>query len=208
MNNIDIENIKKELAKRKAANYEWKDGGEMTKDDVMLHTTNELNELLKNYENAKKNKIYENIRKLVDDIFEKYSDKDDNMIPLSCAYRPEYRIYGDMGIEVYDSISFSDIDDGYNDNPYVKPIARNWFEEDERWENYTNDLDKLLNEISKTKIPYAEEHWKDDGESLNEYWYGVIAITRDYKIVGFEMRDDGLPQDSKKLNYPCIMSIL
>ena len=34
MNDIDIANIKKELAKRKADNYEWKDGGEMTKDDV------------------------------------------------------------------------------------------------------------------------------------------------------------------------------
>ena len=38
MNDIDIANIKKELAKRKAANYEWKDGGEMTKDDVILRT--------------------------------------------------------------------------------------------------------------------------------------------------------------------------
>jgi hypothetical protein len=206
MNNIDITNIKKELAKRKAANYEWKDGGKMTKDDIMLRTTKELNELLKDYENTKKNKISENIHKLVDEIFEKYAEKDDNMIPLSCAYRPEYRLYGDTGIEVYSSVMLSDVD-GYNDNPYIKPIARNWFEEDERWENYNNDLTKLLDEISKTKVPYAEEHWEDNGESLNEYWYGVIAITRDYKIVGFEMRYDGLPQDSKKLNYPCIMSI-
>lgn len=206
MNNTDIANIKKELAKRKAANYEWKDGGEMTKDDIMLRTTNELNELLKNYENAKKNKISENIHKLVDDIFKKYAEDDDNMIPLSCAYRPEYRIYGDTGIEVYSSVMLSDID-GYNDNPYIKPIARNWFEEDDRWESYTEDLAKLVDETSKAKIPYAEEHWEDAGESLNEYWYGVIAITRDYKIVGFEMRDDGLPQDSSKLNYPCIMTI-
>lgn len=101
MNNIDIANIKKELAKRKAANYEWKDGGEMTKDDVMLRTTKELNTLLKDYENTKKNKISEKVHKLVDEIFEKYAEKDDNMIPLSCAYRPEYRIYGDTGIEVY-----------------------------------------------------------------------------------------------------------
>ena len=100
----------------------------------------------------------------------------------------------------------SDVD-GYNDNPHVKPIARNWFEEDERWESYTEDLAKLVDETSKAKVPYAEEQWKDDGESLNEYWYGVIAITRDYKIVGFEMRDDGLPQDSNKLNYPCIMTV-
>lgn len=206
MNKIDIENIKKELAKRKAANYEWKDGGEMTKDDVMLRTTNELNELLKNYENTKKNKISENIHKLVDDIFKKYAEDNDNMIPLSCAYRPEYRVYGDTGIEIYSSVMLSDVD-GYNDNPYIKPIARNWFEEDERWESYTEDLAKLVNETSKAKVPYAEEHWEYNGERLNQYWYGVIAITRDYKIVGFEMRDDGLPQDDNKLNYPCIMTV-
>ena len=206
MNNTDITNIKKELAKRKVANYEWKDGGEMNKDDIMLSTTNELNELLKNYENAKKNKISDTIHKLVDEIFKKYAEKDDNMIPLSCAYRPEYRLYGDTGIEVYCSVTLSDVD-GYNDNPHVKPIARNWFEEDERWESYTNDLIKLVDATADARVPYAEEHWEDNGESLNEYWYGVIAITRDYKIVGFEMRDDGLPQDSSKLNYPCIMTI-
>jgi len=207
MNSTDIANIKKELAKRKAANYEWKDGGEMTKDDVMLRTTKELNELLKNYENDKKNKVSNKVHELVDEIFEKYSDADDNMIPLSCAHRPEYRLYGDDGMEIYESISFTDVDDGYNDNPYVKPIARNWFGEDERWDKYAEDLGKLVNEIFKTKVPLAEDFWKDNGERLNEYWYGVIAITRDYKIVGFEMRYDGLPQDSKKLNYPCIMSI-
>lgn len=206
MNNTDITNIKKELAKRKAANYEWKDGGEMAKDDIMLRTTKELNELLKDYENAKNNKISEKVHKLVDEIFEKYAEKDDNMIPLSCAYRPEYRLYGDTGIEVYSSVMLSDID-GYNDNLKVKPIARNWYEEDERWENYTKDLNKLVDATVDARVPYAEEHWEDNGESLNEYWYGVIAITRDYKIVGFEMRDDGLPQDSSKLNYPCIMTI-
>ena len=206
MNKIDIVNIKKELAKRKAANYEWKEGGEMDKEAIILRSTNKLNELLTNYENTKKNKISDTIHKLVDEIFEKYAEKDDNMIPLSCAYRPEYRLYGDTGIEVYSSVMLSDVD-GYNDNPYIKPIARNWFEEDERWENYTEDLSKLVDETSKGKVPYAEEHWEDDGESLNEYWYGIIAITRNYNIVGFEMRDDGLPQDSNKLNYPCIMSI-
>ena len=206
MNKIDITNIKKELAKRKAADYKWKDGGEMTKDDVMLRTTKELNTLLKDYENVKKNKISDKVHKLVDYIFEKYAEKDDNMIPLSCVYRPEYRLYGEEGIEVYNSVLFSDID-GYNDNTYVKPIARNWFEEDERWQSYTEDLAKLVDETSKAKVPYAEEQWENDGERLNEYWYGVIAITRDYKIVGFEMRDDGLPQDSNKLNYPCIMTV-
>ena len=196
MNNTDIVNIKKELAKRKAANYEWKDGGEMTKDDVMLRTTKELNELVKDFETKKQNSISEKIHKLVDDIFAKYGEENDNMIPLSCANRPEYRFYGDTGIKVYNSIMFSDID-SYNDNPHIKPIARNWCEEDKRWQSYGEDLAKLVDETSKAKVPYAEDVFEDDGESINEYWYGVVAITRDYNIVLFIMRDDGLPEDDK-----------
>lgn len=206
MNDIDIANIKKELAKRKAANYEWKDGGEMTKDDVILRTTKELKAFLNDYENTKRNKISEKVHKLVDEIFEKYSNEDDNMIPLSCAYRPEYRLYGNAGIEVYTSITFSD-EDGHNSNAHVKPIARNWYEDDERWDNYTKDLAKLVDVTIDAKVPHAEEYWEDDGENLNMYWYGIIAITRDYNIVGFEMRYDGLPQDSENLNNPCIMTI-
>ena len=206
MNDIDIANIKKELAKRKAANYKWKDGGEMIKDDVILRTTKELKAFLNDYENAKRNKISEKVHKLVDEIFEKYSNEDDNMIPLSCAYRQEYRLYGNTGIEVYTSIIFGD-EDGYNSNAHVKPIARNWYEDDERWDNYTKDLAKLVDITMDAKVPDAEEYWEDDGERLNMYWYGIIAITRDYKIVGFEMRYDGLPQNRENLNNPCIMTI-
>ena len=119
-------------------------------------------------------------------------------------HRPEYKIYGDVGIAIYDSISFTD---RYNHNPYIKPIGRNWSNDDERWEKYSDDLNKLINEICKAKIPDAEEFWKDNGERLNEYWYGVIAIKRSYKIVGFEIRDDGLPQNDNKLNYPNIMTV-
>lgn len=49
MNNIDIKNIKMELMKRKATNYEWSVGGDMSKDDIMLRTTKELNELIDSY---------------------------------------------------------------------------------------------------------------------------------------------------------------
>jgi len=203
MNKIDITNIKNELAKRKAANYEWKDGGDLSKDEIFLRTTKELTELKDNYEKSIEKSISENIHKLVNDIFKKYAEDDDNMIPLSCAYRPEYQIYEDIGIAIYDSISFTE----YNHNFYIKPIGRNWSADDDRWEKYSDDLNKLINETYKVKIPDAEEFWKDKGERLNEYWYGVIAITRDYKIVGFEIRDDGLAQNDNKLNYPNIMTV-
>lgn len=205
MNNVDITNIKKELAKRKAANYEWKEGGEMSKDDIILRTTQELNDLVKNHENAKKNAISDKVHKLVDAIFEKYADETDNMIPLSCAYRPEYRLYGETGIEVYSSVSLGE-EDGYNENKHIHAIGRNWYEEDNRWEDYSEDLAKLVDETAKAKVPFAEEEFEDDGESLNEYWYGIVAITRDYNIVRFIMRDDGLPEDDNKAPY-CIMKV-
>jgi len=207
MNNIDIENIKKELAKRKAANYEWKDGGEMSKDDVMLRTTNELTNLMKEYEEKKANEIFEVIHKLVDDIFEKFGDEDDNMIPLSCANRPDYRIDGYMGGEVYYQIAFK----SNCSNNDIRPIGRTWWETDEvdldKINEYCKVVNNLYDKTIKAKIPFAGDFWKNDGDRLNEYWYGCIAITRDYEIVGFEIRDDGLPQDDEKLNYPCIMTI-
>ena len=101
MNNIDIENIKKELAKRKAANYEWKDEGEMTKDDVMLRTTKELNELITTFNDESKKKIAEQIKKQVDKIFEKWGKEDDNMILLTCVKRSDYHLWD---VDEYDLI--------------------------------------------------------------------------------------------------------
>ena len=50
---------------------EREDGGEMTKDDVILRTTKELKAFINDYENTK-NQISEKVHKLVDEIFEKY----------------------------------------------------------------------------------------------------------------------------------------
>ena len=206
MNSIDIDNIKKELAKRKAANYEWKDGGEMSKDDVMLRTTDDLISLKEEYEEKKKNEISELIHKLVDDIFEKFGNEDDNMIPLSCANRPDYDIDGYIGDEVYYEIVF----ESNCSNNNIRPIGRSWPKNDEdgyKADEYCKAINNLYDNTIKAKIPKAEDFWEDNGEALNEYWYGVIAITRDYEIVGFNIRYDGIPQNDERLNYPCIMTI-
>lgn len=201
MNNIDIENIKKELAKRKAANYEWKDGGEMSKDDVMLRTTNELTSLMKEYEEKKANEISEVIHKLVDDIFEKFGDEDDNMIPLSCANRSDYDINGYTGDKLYYRLTFKT--NCPNNN--IRPIGRILYKNEK--DEYYKAINNLYSKTIKAKVPQAKNFWKNNGNRLNDYWYGVIAITRDYKVVGFEIRYDGLPQNNERLNYPCIMTI-
>ena len=53
----------------------------------------------------------------------------------------------------------------------------------------SDDLNTLLYAIG---IDDAENRWLDDNGALNEYWYGVVGITKDYKVVSFVIRDDGM----------------
>jgi len=204
MNKIDIANIKKELAKRKAANYDWKDGGEMTKDDIMLRTTKDLNQLLEDFTNNANKNAEENTKKLVDEIFAKWSDNEkDNMIVISAAHCPERSVY-----EVdnpLDDIYFGD--DEYN--KLYKPIGRDWEgrsywdrkdmtkeqldECDKKWDPFFEDVHRLRDAMYNIKgVTDAESYWCDDNDALNECWYGVIGIMKDYRIVAFVIRDDGM----------------
>ena len=85
----------------------------------------------------------------------------------------------------------------------IEQILEDVYKADE----YCKAINNLYDNTIKAKIPKAEDFWEDNGEALNEYWYGVIAITRDYEIVGFNIRYDGIPQNDERLNYPCIMTI-
>ena len=203
MNTKDIENINNELAKREAANYVWLDGGELTKDDIMLRTNKELKQLLDDHINKQNNVASNNVKKIVDEMFAKYGKGDDNMIVISAAYCPER--------------STVDIDDPlgeinfcwYDYNKLYLPICRDWdcrgywarkekteteiAKWDEKWNEYDKDVERLIDEIYKINdVCTAEEYWKDDNDSLNECWYGVIGIMKDYRVVAFVIRDDGM----------------
>ena len=208
MNKIDIENIKKELAKRNAANYEWADGGDMVKDDIILRTTKELKQLIKDFENNINQAASIKVKELVDKMFEKYGEEGDNMIALTSAYCPER------------STSESDpmdIDWGGFENRYNQlyfPICRNWDcgnywtrqnkdEETlnkwrEKWNEYLTDLNQLQNELKNIKqYCSAYQYYKDDNDAINECWYGVIGIMKDYRLVSFVIRDDGMLCDEE-----------
>lgn len=200
MNKIDVENIKKEIARRKALKNLFKDGGEIPHSDIRNATDDELKKLLTDFENKSKEDARIKIRKLVDDFFNKYGGEGDTMIPISAANRYDYSIDGFYDIDVYGEVNLS-IDDV--SNPDIKVIGRNWDEDDKRWEQFGKDLANFNSQVTKLgKIPSAEDFWEDDGDSLNEYWYGVIVITKDYVVQGFEIRNDGLAQNDKKINYP------
>jgi len=197
MNNIDIENIKKELAKRKAANYEWTDGGEMSKDDVMLRTTIELNELITTFNNDSKKIILEQIKKQVDKIFKKWGKKGDNMILLTCVKRSGYHFWdvdeydlildaANWGWEKYNKLCHPVM--GYGDNDV---IACN--------EEFEDEVYNLYDLLGKSNYKWeATSLFKTDNDGINEYWRGFSAITKDYKIVSFIMRYDGMLCDEEK----------
>lgn len=200
MNKIDVENIKKEIARRKALKNLFKDGGEMPHSDIRNASDEELKKFLKDFENKSKEEAGAKIRKLVDEFFNKYGGEGDTMIPISAANRYDYSIDGFYDLDVYDEVNLS-ID--AVSNPDIKVIGRNWDEDDKRWEQFGKDLANFNSQVTKLgKIPAAEDFWEDDGDSINEYWYGVIVITKDYVVQGFEIRNDGLAQNDKKINYP------
>ena len=200
MNKIDVENIKKEIARRKALKNLFKDGGEMPHSDIRNASDEELKKFLEDFDKKSKEDACTKIRKLVDEFFNKYGGEGDTMIPISAANRYDYSIDGFYGIDVYREVNLS-IDDV--SNPDIKVIGRNWDEDDKRWKQFGKDLANFNSQVTELgKIPTADDFWKDDGESLNEYWYGVIVITKDYVVQGFEIRYDGLAQDDKKINYP------
>lgn len=204
MNKIDLENIKKELDKRIAENYTFENGGEMSKDEIISKTTEELNKLVDNFKNDKKKQAAEEIKKLVDIAFEKYStDPTDNMLVIgACNYYDEDRsvMYIDSPLE--------DIDfDGFNCkyNKFAHPIGRNYdftyYDFDKR-ENHVGKDDEDMKAImsiakeieSKFKqigVDSIEDYWDEMNDEINELWCGVHAITKDYKIVAFVIRDDG-----------------
>lgn len=209
MNKIDLENIKKELEKRKAANYKFQGGGELTKSTIENYSDKKLQELIDDYNKNNTSRLENEIKELVDSIFSRWSDEsDDNMLVLGSVYCPEKRIIED------DSINFT------NNNLY-KPVGRFWEgkdywsryemsqEELERidntvWNPFYEDIDKLKNKVySLLELEDTSDYFEDDIDSLNEYWYGVLGIMKDYSVVSFIIRNDGLLNEEKSIDeYP------
>lgn len=206
MNTIDIKNIKKEIAKRKAVAYVFETGGELSKDEIVNADTESLNKMIKDFSNIKKETASEKIKKLVDEIFEKYAkpESNDNLVILgACNYYDDSRCVVTCENPLR-SIDFDGFEHRYNKLAY--PIGRDYdlerydhtqhkFVEGADDEKYaelnklTQKIEALLPDIGLTSI---ERYWDNNNDAINEMWYGVHAITKDYKIVAFVIRNDGM----------------
>ena len=205
INKVDIENIGKELKARKAASYSIKNGGTLSKEELKGKSESELKQLISDFKSSKETKAIGEIKELVDNLFKKYGEEGDNMIAISCAYVPERKTYANEEGPL-SAIDFNGFGHKYNKLYY--PICSDWecanywgrknktkeeLEEwDEKWEEYWQDIDELQGKLDDIDIPTAEEYWKSDNDALNEYWYGVIGIMKDYRVVAFVIRGDGM----------------
>ena len=154
-----------------------------------------------------KEKLIPKIKKMVDNAFGEFGKEGDNILLLSaCYYSEDSRNTYEIDEPLY-SINFNKGSD-YN-NLYF-PIGRNW--DLGNWERDGIDEDKLkaLYEVYTEPICealnqcfidcYAEDYYRSDNDALNECWCGVIGVMRDYKIVSFVIRKDGLLCNEGSIN--------
>lgn len=212
MNDIDIKNIKKELRKRSASEYDFEAGGDLTQGNLTCATTEELKQLIKEYSDNKKVISGEKIKKIVDEIFEKYADETDNMIVLgACNYYNEDR-HVSFVEEPLKEIDFDGFGHDYNKLAY--PIGRSydlsWYDydngkyvngaDDDKYEELMKGVKKIVDLMPDLGLADIEKYWDNDNEAINECWYGVHAITKDYQIVAFVIRDDGMLCDENSFD--------
>ena len=183
MKDTDILNIRRVLEYKKIKPY-FKDGGDLSFEEINSKSTEELENLL----TTNIQSVIPEIKALVDQIFQKFSnDPEDNMIALWTANYDEHDVY-DQGCPLT-SISFDGFSHRYN--KFYYPIGSAWDIKDvpKEYENLTKQLKEKCELVG---IKSAEDYYKDDNDALNEMWYGVIGIMKDYKVVAFVIRNDGM----------------
>lgn len=211
MNKIDIENINKEIEKRKAAKYKWTQGGDLTRAELESATDKKLNEYLEMCKGQTKEINTNEIKKLVDEAFAKFStDPEDNMIVLgACNYSDDSR----HAWEVDNALEYIYFDGhGHEYNKLAYPIGRDFdfsyyghegTEDDKLEEFNTTIVNKIKEYLVEMGMQPVEEYWQENNESINECWFGVHAITKDYKVVVFVIRDDGMLCDEGSFETFC-----
>lgn len=183
MKDTDILNIRKVLEYKKIKPG-FKGGGDLSFEEINSKSTEELENLL----TTNNQLVIPEIKALVDQIFQKFSDNpEDNMIALWAARYDEHYIY-DQGCPMT-SISF----DGFSHrhNKFYYPIGSTW-DFDDVPKEYRNLTDQVKEKCELVGIKSAEDYYKDNNDALNEIWYGVIGIMKDYRVVAFVIRNDGV----------------
>lgn len=174
MNTFDLANIKKIINSRKP--IEFYTYGDYNVSDLEKLSDEELKKLIRDFENNKYNTTVTGVKEIVDNLFE---GSDANTILLSCC-EPDY-----------DELEEGDPEDMYiNLNSFNKWCTS--LDLNDLSEEKTELLNKLKTIIFEDLgVSKASEFFEGDS-SINNYWSGYIAITKDYKVVYFICREDCL----------------
>ena len=205
INEIDVKNIKHELAARKAMAYKFEEGG--TIEHGLLKNMNEeiLKDQLKEFEGSDKVKAFNKLKQLVEETFKKYGKDGDNMIALDLGSFESHHVYyvqpayeewcWKIDWERQDTYSY--VEKTYKPIGWDESDSQNWDDDkvDKLTEKYehmlivSEKIKKLLGKLVKT----TDLKKVGNMDATNELWYAVTAITRDLKFVSFVIREDGLP---------------
>lgn len=187
MNKIDYENIKKEIASR-AVKFE--EGGELSVEYIQRQDVSTLQNMLKDYDNDEQTALVKHLKKLVDDMFQKYGNEENNMIVLESVYAPERSLVDEDPLEHY----YLDV----RWNKIAHPVGMEWesSEYDDVFEDYNDMVDDIRDVLRKLDVKDAHKIFVGD-DRVNECWSGVTAITRDYRCVYFNFRNDGILMNDK-----------
>lgn len=190
MNKIDYENIKRELEIRSDSHFE--SGGELDIEYIKRECTSFLQGMIETYENKEHIAHSTHLKKLVDDVFQKYGDEENNMIVLQAVFAPDHS-------SIHESDPISEL--YYLDsrwNKQIHPVGMKWTSEeyDDVYDDYNSMIEDINTELNHLNVDNAVKlfTWND---SINEYWFGVTAITRDYKYIYFVFREDGILLNDK-----------
>lgn len=129
------------------------------------------------------------------------------MIVLSAAYVPERTTcdmedpvndinwYWNEYNKLYHAVGSQQPSNNYFDVCDLSSVERE--EREKLWNQFWEDMRPIQKEARKLKIPTAEKYWEDDNDALNELWCGVIGVMKDYRIVSFVIRNDGMLCDKE-----------
>ena len=150
------------------------------------------------------------IRSLVDQIFKEFSTPEDNMIAL-WAINNGLRWDEDEEKKVYHlcphEINYKRyLKTAKKRNPFYYPIGTGTsdrkvlpWKEDTIPERYRELIEKLRGLCLSIGIKDAESYYNDYG--INAYWAGVVGITKDYKVISYVIRHDGVLAAKRSMNY-------
>lgn len=193
MNDIDVKNINKFIAKIEAQNFKFKDGGDCTYEYLDSLSLSELKGLVSDYKNRQKHIFSQGFKQKVDEIFEKFAEEGENIIILTCCNADESGRYV-TEFEYDNPLSLIDFST-HKCNEMWYPVGSSLYydeEDNEKSDELYSKSKELLNDLlSNNQIEPIDDYYNED-ESVNFYWFGVYGVTKDYEVVSFVIRDDGI----------------